>query len=229
MSISSLILFGSRAREDNNLRSDIDILVITFDGHPKQVKIDSVSLSFYPLDVLVEKAKDGDLFVLHIIREGKLLTGSAASLEKIRASFRNKLTYKKEIHAASDLGWMIVRYGAEFDKKLVQKRVTWCVRTVLIAISVQKGDPTFSTDGLRAVDPSPAVARLLQQKDDPISSDTFCLLRSFLTEQGLGDPCPDASNPSDYLGHFECSGNTVALHMLVSKQKRDDLEEYAGR
>jgi predicted nucleotidyltransferase len=228
MSLISLVLFGSRAREDNNIRSDIDLLLISSDRHPRQVKINSLSLSFYPLDILIEKARNGDLFVLHIIREGRLLNGPIEPLEKLRSSFKQKKSYKNEIHAAGDFGWMIIRHGNEFDGKLVRRRVTWCVRTILIAVSVQRGRPTFSLDGLKAIDPSQEVASLLQQKDDPISNDTFRLLQSFLSKCRLDDPCPDATSPSDYHSHFERTKNAVALHFLASKHTKDGRDEYVS-
>lgn len=228
MTISSLVLFGSRAREDNDCRSDIDLLLITAEGNPRQVKTGSVSLSFYPLDVLLDKAKGGDLFVLHLIREGRLLTGSPDPMERIKKSFRQKPSYDKEIHSAVDLGWLISRFGSEFDDKLVQRRISWCVRTILIAKSVQGGCPTFSSEKLNALFPSLAVVRLIRQKDEPLSDETFPLLRDFLVEHGGTDPCGDVVTAADYQEHFEHTENAVALHFLASREKQERLDEYAS-
>ncbi|GLI96058.1 hypothetical protein LMG27198_50500 [Methylocystis echinoides] len=203
-------------------------MLITADGHTRQVKVGSVSLSFYPLHVMIDKSKNGDLFVLHIIREGLLLTGSPVPFENIKSSFRQRSNYEKEIRAAADLGWLIVRFGAEFDDKLVQRRVSWCIRTVLIANSVQSGHPTFSSEKLSTLYPAYAVTRLIRQKDEPISSETFPLLRDFLIEYGKTDPCPDAVAPNDYLGHFERTENAVALHFLASQDKKENKDEYSS-
>ena len=224
-----MILYGSRARDDNSSRSDVDILLITSENKISHTKINSLSVSFYPLDVLMEKAKSGDLFVLHLVLEGKLLFGSAAAMEEIRAAFRSKANYLEDIRSAADLGWMIARYGDEFDQHLVARRATWCVRTVLIALSVQRGQPTFSSKGLTAIAPSPQVDLLLRQKDEPVSRHTFSALQSFLTSGGYADPCPDASTPFDYYSQFERTDNVVALKLLASKHLKDDSDEYGSR
>jgi len=68
------ILFGSYAREDFNSDSDIDILLI-HNEFKKPVHSGKYSISIYSKDKLMDFAKIGSLFILHLISEAKHLSG----------------------------------------------------------------------------------------------------------------------------------------------------------
>lgn len=221
MSFLSLVLFGSRARGDSGPRSDVDLLLITNEKRPRHAKVETISLSCYPLNNLIHMAESGDLFVLHILQEGKILVDPAGLIDTIRVSFRVKTSYKKEIMAASDLGWMLARFGSEFSESLTAKRITWCARTILISISAQNGTPIFSISGLKKIKETKEAHHLLMQKDEALDASAFLSLRTFLENLGLQDPCQGAKSANDYRDHFLASENDVALNMLNSEYKPD--------
>ena len=63
MPLWSMAVFGSRARGDDDPKSDIDILLITSGKKPRLVNKDRLSFSLYPSKWLLKKAQAGDLFV----------------------------------------------------------------------------------------------------------------------------------------------------------------------
>lgn len=83
-----IILFGSAARGDYHLNSDIDLLVIKKSDKKKAYRIKEVFESLrkvkrtYPLDPIVytpdeieERLALGDYFIKRIMNEGKILYG----------------------------------------------------------------------------------------------------------------------------------------------------------
>ena len=84
--ISAILLFGSRAREDNGRGSDTDLLLISPPGTPQHKSIGHLSMFFYPWEKLTNDAREGDLFVCHIVREAKPVFDfdSVSLLETVR-------------------------------------------------------------------------------------------------------------------------------------------------
>lgn len=91
---SHIILFGSYSRGDYNIESDIDILEITKDEH-KPYSINNINYSTYTLNQLRKMANSGNLFVLHIILEGKVLKGDPKIIEFLKIEFNKPTTYQK--------------------------------------------------------------------------------------------------------------------------------------
>ena len=228
MAILSIILYGSMAREEHAADSDVDLLLVTSDSRPRHANVDNVSLSFYSIDDLVNKAIAGDLFILHVLLEGRVLHDPTQAMDLVRQGFRQKSSYEAEIRAASDLAWMIVRFGQEFDARLAAKRITWCVRTILIAMSVQMGIPTFSSEGMIKIAPFLETAMLLRQKNNNIDDTSFMNLKSFINKYNFVDPCMFAEKADDYYAHFEHTCNSIALHMLLSKETKNTMAEYTS-
>ena len=84
MPIYAVALFGSRARGDHDPNSDIDLLLITSERRPRHVIDGNMSLSFYPKAHLSAKAKQGDLFVCHLVMEAKVVYEEDKTFEQIR-------------------------------------------------------------------------------------------------------------------------------------------------
>ena len=80
----SILLYGSRARGDAHDKSDVDLLGIKTDGSitfRKEQK--GVTLHEYPFSYLEEKAKSGDLFLLHIVSEALPLSDDLNLLKSL--------------------------------------------------------------------------------------------------------------------------------------------------
>ncbi|MER8476070.1 nucleotidyltransferase domain-containing protein [Mesorhizobium sp. M1163] len=214
--ISAILLFGSRARGDNERGSDTDLLLVSPPGEPRHRSIGHLSMFFYPLLKLLADAGDGDLFVCHIAREAKPIFDPANHLEQLRASFKVRESYGREISLASDLGWFIERHADELTTAIIAKRIVWCVRTILIARTAERGAPAFAPAALAATTSSSAGAELLftshQRRADVLMRRRF---RQFLVDEGYGPPLPSEAAPRDYNEHFKRTKNSVALQKVL--------------
>ena len=216
MSISALALFGSRARGDHEPESDVDLLLVTSEPTHRHVTMGNLSFSIYPFVELMGRAKRGDLFVCHIVNEAKVLYDPGELLKELRSSFHLQKSYNREIGHASDLGWFLVRFGKSLaNGSIVTRRIAWCVRTILIARSAERGDPVFSTAKLSAFAELPVAQRLIRQKgQDTLNPVMLDDLRRFLAKCGMADPVPNAASSDVYFSRFEKTANDVACQTL---------------
>ncbi len=75
----SIILFGSRARKEEKISSDFDIMIITKNGK-KKVKsefLEGLLLSVFkiPKKLFIKKLKEKDPLILNVYSDGKVLKG----------------------------------------------------------------------------------------------------------------------------------------------------------
>ena len=229
MPIVALALFGSRARGDAANHSDIDLLLVTQDRRPRHANIDHISLSFYPLQNLKAQARAGDLFLCHVLTEGRPLHDPDGVFPALRASFQLRTSYAEHIRKAADLGWLLARFGHCWaEAPLLRRRIAWAVRTILIARSAEAGNPIFSPAALAALGPSQITAALIASKDaDHLSVDALTGLQRFLREEALADPLPTASDPHPYAELFRRTGNEVALGFLRQLLTTESEPVYA--
>jgi predicted nucleotidyltransferase len=157
----SLILYGSRARGDHRQSSDVDLLGVIDGGRiSKEVASRGASLYHYPFEPLMEKAVEGDLFALHLCREGKVLHDTAETFERIRASFAFKSSYRDERREASAVVWYLSERPNSMHLRRVRKRMVWAMRTLVIAAAAERGEAVFGSrqlqdfsgfDGLKSI------------------------------------------------------------------------------
>jgi hypothetical protein len=215
--ISAVLLFGSRARGDSSRGSDTDLLLVSAGGMPRHRSSGHLSMFFYPWPKLVEDARAGDLFVCHLTMEAQPVYDPTLRLDELRAEFRLQSSYAREIAAASDVGWFLDQHANELVPAVVTRRMLWCVRTILIAKSAERGEPVFAPIRLASKTSSAAAAELLldrhQRKPDASMRRRF---RSFLTEQAVASSIGESAELGDYERWFERSGNAVGLRTLRS-------------
>ncbi|MCE9887089.1 hypothetical protein, partial [Obesumbacterium proteus] len=142
--MKSLVLFGSKARHDSDASSDIDLLGV-YDGEKiKSISYDSVNLFIYPEKTIVEKMESGDLFALHLKEESIPLYGEEVITEAF-SKFKYKESYEYEISMAIFLASEItMSYHMVKNIKNANKKLSWCVRTAIIATSAENRTPVFS-------------------------------------------------------------------------------------
>lgn len=216
MTISAVALFGSHARDDAALNSDVDVLLITTERRVRHASMGNVSLYLYPWKQLLRDSCGGDLFTCHIVREARPLHDPDGMLPALREAFRFKQSYSLEIEKASDLGWYIIHNSQELPETLVVKRIAWCVRTILIARGAERRAPVFSASELAHLSGSQDVFRLISHKaEGSLAAGDLVLFAAFLREFGVHDPVP-AGNADGYLARFKALGNRVALQTLRS-------------
>lgn len=218
MSVSAIALFGSRARGDHEPGSDTDLLLVTSEPTPRHVTRGHLSLSLYPYEDLVVRARQGDLFLCHVVKEAKVLYDNDGHFEVLRSSFRLRKSYSSEVRQASDLGWFLARFGEMLDDPaLVTRRIAWCVRTILIARSAESGNPVFSVEALTEFSGLPSVRRLIRQKaESKVTSQATSDLKQFLIQRGLEDPVTHADSTEPYRLRFSETSNDVAIQTLRS-------------
>jgi hypothetical protein len=147
----SLILYGSRARGDHRLRSDVDLLGVIDGGKIRQeVVAQGASLYHYPAQTLLAKAEAGDLFLLHLTREGKVLHDTLGFFEQIRSRLRFSDNYDNVIIEAHAILNYLRGNLRPFDRKKVRKRYIWAMRTILIARCAEQGEACFSSAALQS-------------------------------------------------------------------------------
>lgn len=212
--VSAILLFGSRAREDNTRGSDTDLLLIAPPNAPRHKSIGHLSMFFYQWEQLAEEAQAGDLFVCHIVREAKSVFDPLFQLEKLRSLFRLRSSYAREIAHAGALGWFLDRHSGELNSQVVSRRMIWCVRTILIARLAERGTPEFAPAALAAFAPESAAALLdsrHQRRTDATMRHRF---RYFLSREAGRPPLPANATLEDYRYLFDLTGNQVGLQTI---------------
>jgi len=189
MTMSSMFLFGSRARGDHDSGSDTDLLIVCDERQPRHVSVGKVSMFFYLWQKLLADAALGDLFAGHIALEGKPISDEFDQLGELRRAFKLRSSYAAEVSHALDLGWFITRFPEELKPSLVTKRMIWCVRTILISRSAEAGKPIFAPGQLATTARSSAGQELLStRRRRKLTKSMLSLFERFLLEEGhVGD------------------------------------------
>jgi len=215
MSVAAILLFGSLARADQSEGSDTDLLMITADIQTRHVTVGGVSLFLYPWLQLKSNAEDGDLFACHLARESKALFDPDGYLSKLKKAFRLRSDYQREIVQATDLGWFLARFGGELNPALEAKRALWCVRTILIARSAERGDPIFSPKMLADQTTSTFAREILARRHGRWNSATLRdHLRSYLEGETSPEPFHQDADRNAFIERFSLTTNKVALLTL---------------
>jgi hypothetical protein len=229
MSVSAVLLFGSLARQDNARGSDTDLLLVAPGSRPRHIFLGHLSMFFYSWTKLKRDAAAGDLFVCHLVREARPLFDPENRLAALQTLFRFKASYQGEIEKAADLGWYLDRFGSVLAPHVTARRMIWCVRTILIARSVEAGTPVFSPQALASVARSEAARELLharhQRRPDALLRGLF---RRFLREETTSSDLRSEA-PAELLeGHFIATANNVALQTLKRGRKADASNPSTG-
>lgn len=145
----SLVLFGSRARGDQRLSSDVDLLGVTDGGSIRDIPaVRGTSFFTYPVESIRQKAKNGDLFVLHLAKEGRIIHDTAGIFRSSCDDFVFKPSYREEITEASGIVWLFAERQQLVQKNRNKKRLAWALRTIIIAKAAEKGEAIFSSSAL---------------------------------------------------------------------------------
>lgn len=162
---SSLILYGSRARGDETPTSDIDLLLAEDgDGVAIPKTMLGISLHRYSKRWLIREANLGSLFAYHVGREGVALHDEDGFLDTLLKAFKRKPDYTAERRVAS----LILRLLIEDDWKTnleARRRFFWAVRTILISVTADQGEPVFASKLLELRSGMPGLASLVERRD----------------------------------------------------------------
>lgn len=222
-------LYGSRARMDHTEQSDIDILLVTDDERFRHKIEGSLSLSYYPINDLIEKAENGDLFLYHVLHEGKFLFDPGRLFELLRKKFKLKSDYSCLIQDAGAVAWMIVNFWKVLETSpILHRRITWCVRSILIALSANIGEPAFTLPSLEKYSPQSNLKLLFSQKEQiQVKRKVITELERFLMEQGILNPLPGVCTISCFKNYFEKKDISIGVGLINSVKNRHSLVGYA--
>ena len=215
MSVVATLLFGSLARADESEGSDTDLLMVNLDNETRHISVGRLALFLYPWPTLEQNARDGDLFVCHLVREAKPLLDPDDYLPKLKEAFRFRSDYVAVVARATDLGWYLARFGEDLNSHLQAKRALWCIRTILIARSAERRDPVFAphllAEQTRSVAGRDLLTRRHNTRDD---AEVRQSLRLFLEEETTSDPFNEQADRSAFMERFKTTSNKVALQTL---------------
>jgi hypothetical protein len=165
MAIISLALYGSRARHDEDADSDIDLFAISDEPEYRMIVKGNANIANYPRSLALERAGQGDLFMLHIVSESKTLYDPGGDIEQLKKGFTFRSSYESEIKFASDIAWMLIEHAHSSDNfSFINRRIAWCVRTILIARAANLRRPIFSAKGLAEFSGSALSLSLIKSK-----------------------------------------------------------------
>ena len=220
MRVVAILLFGSLARADESEGSDTDLLMVNLDNETRHISVGHDSLFLYPWHLLEHDAREGDLFVCHLVCEAKPLLDPDGYLAKLKEAFRFRSDYVAEIARATDLGWYLVRFGDELNSNLHAKRALWCIRTILIARSAERHDPVFAPQLLAKQTRSVAGRDLLASRHSVRDrAEVHELLRLFLEEETEFDSFNELGDRSAFIHRFTATSNNVALQTLLQDEQ----------
>jgi len=220
-SVTAILLFGSRARRDEARGSDTDLLLIASQGEPRHLSWDNFSMFVYAWPKLLDDAAQGDLFTCHLVREAKPIFDPGDRLRRLRAAFQPRANYTEVIQQACDLGWFLDRFGQELDSSVTARRMIWCVRTILIARSVEAGIPCFAPNALAAFSRSSAASDLLAARHQRrVDAQLRTRFRRFLIDDCASSHWHFEAPQSAYLARFVATGNRVALQTIKQSDER---------
>ncbi len=145
---AALILYGSRARGDARLGSDVDLIFADDGGSIASPRhINGVSVHRYSKIWLEEEARSGSLFAYHVAFEGVALEDGDAFQARLRSLFTKKKSYSSDRRRAA----LVLRMLLEQDwheNSEARRRYFWALRTVLICMFADQGTPTFASVSL---------------------------------------------------------------------------------
>jgi len=146
--IKCLALVGSHARGDDDRYSDVDLLGISELNDHSVSNAKKINLSIYSENYIRSMMRKGDLFSLHVMKEGiPLVNGDLFT--SICSEFQYKENYLREKKLAYLMGSMIEsNQHSILDWNVANKRIAWCLRTFILSDMAEQRAPFFSKQNI---------------------------------------------------------------------------------
>lgn len=197
-----LILYGSRARGEADIESDVDLI---FADEGDDIGIPSVtfgvSVHRYSKGWLLKQAREGTLFVYHVAFEGIALCDRDDFLSKLQQDFKKKPSYLEERREALLILRMLLESDWQSNQE-IQKRYFWAIRTILISLSADSGDPSFSSACLEKLSEIDGLAAHIRKRTVETYSNCLAMGRRIEKRFGAGiDPSLSGARLHNYLAN----------------------------
>jgi hypothetical protein len=187
---SSLILFGSYARNDAGPHSDMDILQLV-EGKGRSYRAGHTSVAVYSIATLKNMAVHGNLFVLHLLCEGIILKDLRNRFGDVLNSYRPPASYDP-IKTALRLALPLLdTTESEYLKHRTSLKdlAFYLLRTSLYIEFAELGRPLFSLRAITEAKREAGLLRVLELKNTGAGSfDEFREVVAYL-ERNLGTEC----------------------------------------
>jgi predicted nucleotidyltransferase len=141
----ALMLYGSYARGDQLSGSDLDVLQLV-ESRRESYQKGSLSVSVYTESQLRHLAETGNLFVLHLRTEGKMLSDSEGRLQRSLASYRKPSNYRGLRSDISRAAAILDVDRKTFDMYAgsLSRLALYLLRTELYIRCAEQDNPAFS-------------------------------------------------------------------------------------
>lgn len=222
---SALVLFGSYSRGDFNSESDIDVLEITKQSQ-RPYSNDKINFATYTFEQLRQMANDGNLFVLHILEEGQLLTGNSEIIDSLKKEFKKLASYdslRKEILLTAKL------LDIEIDKYLGNPRgyyglLCYLFRSFLYSKIYDEGKVNFSIKRVAKYFGDDRILRVFELKyQHQVSFPEFDWCKKLFEEYAGEKFQNEFGTANNLLGKFKSTSSfmmSIGIHFL-----KDSIEE----
>ncbi|MET3077458.1 nucleotidyltransferase domain-containing protein [Pantoea leporis] len=185
MKLLCLALYGSCARGDQTEGSDVDLFAIHDQDEYRMTINGNVNTALYPEKKALQMMHSGNLFALHLKMESKAIFNEG-KLISIFEEFKFKEDYQYEILMAAKLGRDTLSLSEKIKNNyMFNRKISWCVRTILIASSAQNRHPIFSKTELTqslnnwGVDKSNALKLLELKNNTKKDNTTYFIAKRF--------------------------------------------------
>jgi len=162
----SFILYGSYARGDFDIASDVDVLRVADERALRSDAAESVTLHTYTEHDLLSLANEGNLFALHLLKEGSPLHDPRGVLVKLADAFRPPESYLRHVQRSLHLALQMLDIDellfAQAPREFLATAAFVC-RSALYAEHADRGAFSFSLRTLATSDPAAALLLSLKQ------------------------------------------------------------------
>lgn len=211
----ALMVFGSAARGDEEALSDIDILQLT-SGYRPSYRAGNLNVSVYTPNSLTKVAKNGGLFVLHLITEGIVLEDPKLALAKCLEQYSPPRSYeplRQDLRRAIQLlnvspGF----YSAHWER--CHSLALFILRSFLYAQVAEAGNPSFS------------IRRIAHSLGDPRISETYNIKYASGPTPGLWAKCVRLT--LEYLGVEFLTEPDTAESIIANAYPESELTVSLG-
>jgi hypothetical protein len=177
----SYLLYGSYARGDYESSSDIDVLCITTSRQLAQRIDGRVTLHIYDIKDLLEMARLGSLFILHLVLEAKPMHDPRGYLGELSTAFQKPNSYTANARQAVEPASALLDISKplfETAPKPFMDAALFLCRTLVYAEHADRGPFSFSLRALAAEDETASM--ICKIKARPVSYSDFQQVRQLL-------------------------------------------------